>query len=60
MKVTTHTGTKPYKLFPFPAIYTLSIYSSPLLVALMPSLGCTDGAEIWRALGKIETTIHES
>lgn len=26
MKVTTHTGTKPYKLFSFPAIYTLDIY----------------------------------
>ncbi len=26
MRMTTHTGTKPYKLFSFPAIYTLSIY----------------------------------
>ena len=26
MKMTTHTGTKPYKLFSFTAIYILNIY----------------------------------
>ena len=31
MKVSTPTGTKPYKLFSFPAIYTLSIYREATL-----------------------------
>ena len=35
MKVTTPTGTKPLKLFPFTAIYILNIYSG------MPVATCT-------------------
>jgi hypothetical protein len=60
MKVSTLTGTKSYKLFSFPAIYTLSIYREATLSSHWHTLRYNlTGTETPPAEKNISAGIHE-